>query len=89
MNQKFSKAARFALIVATVGLSLGCASTERLDSLEAMAQKAQQSADQAAAAAQGAQATADQALEAARQANTCCQNNSQKIDQMFKKSMMK
>ncbi|MDH3638441.1 MAG: Lpp/OprI family alanine-zipper lipoprotein [Gammaproteobacteria bacterium] len=89
MNQKFSKSVRFALIVAAVGLASGCASTKKMEEVEAMAQSAQQSAEQAAAAARSAQQTADQALEAAKQANTCCQNNSQKIDQMFKKSMMK
>ncbi|MDH3282080.1 MAG: Lpp/OprI family alanine-zipper lipoprotein [Gammaproteobacteria bacterium] len=89
MNQKFSRPVRFALIIAAVGLAAGCASSKKMDELQAMAQGAQQSADQAADAARRAQQTADEALEAARQANTCCQNNSQKIDQMFKKSMMK
>ncbi len=89
MNQKFSKSVRFALVIAAVGLAAGCASAKKLDATEAMAQSAQQSAESALDAARRAQQTADEALEAARQANACCQNNSQKIDQMFKKSMMK
>ena len=89
-----SKKALLALAMAA-GLA-GCASTSELTEIRSMAEKAQASADRA-------QQTADQALQRAEQANatanaasakadsaeqTAAQVN-EKIDRMFKKTMMK
>jgi outer membrane PBP1 activator LpoA protein len=61
--------------VAAALLATGCATTSQLDEVRAMAQKAQQ--------------TADMAMQRADAANQCCQNNTEKLDRMFKKSMYK
>ena len=87
----------FALAVLLAAGTLGgCATTSEIAEIRAMAEKAQQSADQAQQSANRAQATADQALNTANAASakadaaeaTASQVN-EKIDRMFKKSMMK
>ncbi|MBV1931737.1 MAG: hypothetical protein KUG71_08460 [Porticoccaceae bacterium] len=91
-------------IALTAGISLvGCASNSELAQVRAMAEKAQASADQALQAANAAtqaanavKGTSDQAMATAAQAdkkadnalNTANQVN-EKIDRMFKKTMMK
>ncbi len=61
--------------IAAALLATGCATTSQLDEVRSMAQKAQQ--------------TADMAAQRADAANQCCQNNTEKLDRMFKKSMYK
>lgn len=71
------------LVVAIVlGAAVGCASTKDLDAVRAQAEAAQAAADQA-------QATADQALGTAQAGQSCCDATNEKIDRMFKQSMMK
>lgn len=57
------------------GLTVGCAST-------ADVQRAQNDASEA-------KAMARQALDGANSANACCQDNSEKFNRVFKKSMYK
>ena len=77
-----------AAVVAAVSLA-GCATTSDVAEVRALAEKAQSSADRA-------QQTADQAMAAAREASAkadaaqaAAKEVDNKIDQMFKKTMMK
>lgn len=65
-----------------LAMSAGCATTSQLEEVKAMAQKAQATAEQAMAKSADASATAQ-----AAQQHTMATD--QKIDQMFKKTMMK
>ena len=103
MKIRIAKWTAAASVVAVMTLGAGCASTDDLaalradvDSLKAAAMTAQDTAagavqDAEAARAEAGQAsrTANRALSAAREGQTCCAANSEKIDRMFKKSMMK
>ena len=89
--------------VAMLALGAGCASTEDLNALRAEvdslksaaasagqdASKAMMDAEAARTEAGGASRTANNALSAAREAQTAGAANSERIDRMFKKSMMK
>jgi murein lipoprotein len=74
----------------------GCATTKQLDEVRAMAQQAQMSADEAKSMAMDAKASSDRAASeasAARQAaemaaQTSAETN-QKLDEMFRRAMMK
>ncbi|MFQ5355566.1 MAG: alanine-zipper protein [Mariprofundaceae bacterium] len=70
------------VLLTIVGLTSGCATIEHVNRVEASAAQAQQ-------AANAASAKADRALQAAEEARACCQQNSEKIDRAFKKSMQK
>lgn len=90
------KTFKIAMLVMIVGLASGCATTEHVNRVEASAAQAQQAASDAAAkadralqSAQEAAAKADRALQAAEDAKTCCQQNSEKINRIFEKSMQK
>ena len=79
-----------------LAVGAGCASTEQMDELKAMVSKAQSDATAAMGAASDAKKgavdarlLAERAMDAAREAQSCCNANSEKIDRMFKKSMMK
>ena len=83
-------------IAAVLGLLSGCATTEQIAQIQATADKALETANNAADRANNAQSTANQALDAARKAQAaadaaqaCCNENSQKIDRAFEKSMRK
>ena len=103
MNKRIAKLTAVASVAALVTLGAGCASTDDLNALRAdleslrgAAGAAQETAagavqDAEAARAEAGQATrtANRALSAAREAQTCCAANSEKIERMFKKSMMK
>ena len=81
----------------------GCASVQEMDALEAelaaiksAVAAAQSTADQATKDSEAAMEeagrasrTANRGLSAARESQTCCAANSERIDRMFKKSMMK
>lgn len=80
------------------GTLTGCASTStnELAELRSLAEQAQASADRAQQTANSAQSTADQALAAANAAATRADNAeatanqvNEKVDRMFKKSMLK
>ena len=68
MKSMFVKSGLAGFSVALL-LATGCASTARVDEVEAKAEAAQRTADAAMAAAKQAQQTADQALRAANDAN--------------------
>ena len=103
MNKRIARLTAIASISAVVTFGAGCASTDDLNTLRAdietlrgAASAAQETAtgavqDAEAARAEAGQAsrTANRALSAAREAQTCCAANSEKIERMFKKSMMK
>jgi len=67
---------------ALLGVVAGCASTQDL-------QAVRDEVEQAKAQAAQAQTTADQALSAAQSGQSCCDATNEKIDRMFKQSMLK
>jgi len=78
-----------------VGVS-GCATTDQINELRSMveqaqatAAEAQRAAGDAAVAAAQAQSTADQALSAANDANDCCAANTERLNRMWDRLMMK
>lgn len=71
----FLKNLNLVAIVITVGLFAGCASTSDV-------QKAQNDASEA-------KSVARQAMDSVNTANACCQENSEKLNRVFKKSMYK
>ncbi len=84
------------LLAASVGLIGGCAPTTQLAEVEAMASAAMDKANDAYNLAQVANTTASEAAYAAGEAQStaeaaleCCNANSQKLDRMFQKAMMK
>ena len=79
-NSLKTTAAAF-MLVALTGLT-GCATTRDLDTLKAMVEKAQATADAAAASAAAANSSAAEAL-------ACCKANTERMDRMFKDSMNK
>jgi hypothetical protein len=66
---------KFSTLALIAGLTVGCASTSDL-------QKAQNDASEA-------KSMARQALDSVNAANACCQENSEKLNRVFKKSMYK
>ena len=103
MNRRIGKWSAAASVAAVVTLGAGCASTDDLNALRADVESlrsatsaAQDTASGAVADAEAARSeagqasrTANRALSAAREAQACCAANSEKIERMFKKSMMK
>lgn len=103
MKRRIPQWAGAACAVAMLALGAGCASTEDLNALRAeveslkstaaaagqAASSAMTDADAARTEAGNASRTADNALSAAREAQTAGATNSERIDRMFKKSMMK
>ncbi|RXZ44497.1 Lpp/OprI family alanine-zipper lipoprotein [Crenobacter cavernae] len=88
-----SSHARPLLLASAAGLSLlllgGCASNGELEKVRAMAMQAQQSADQANQTANAANQKADRALNTSNQANQTATDTNEKLNRMFKKTMMK
>ncbi len=85
-----------ALVATVLGLLSGCASTDQIAEIKSMAQSAQSTANGAAARADNALSTANDALDAARKAQSpaeaaakCCSANTDRLDRMFEKAMMK
>ena len=103
MKTRIGKWSAAASVAAVVTLGAGCASTDDLNALRADVEglkgataAAQSTADGAVSDAESARAEADQAsrtanraLSAAREAQAGGAANSEKIERMFKKSMMK
>ena len=103
MKSRIAKWTAATSVAAMVTLGAGCASTDDVNALRADVENlrgataaAQDTAagavsDAEAARAEAGQAsrTANRALSAAREAQACCAANSEKIERMFKKSMMK
>ncbi len=81
-----------AVVLAATGLVSGCATDQlkqELAEVRAQAEQASSAAAKAQRTADAAQARADAAMEAANEARSCCEANSEKIDRMFRKAMMK
>lgn len=74
---------KISLALVLAAMITGCAVTqEDLNAVRTEAQQAQTMAN-------NAQATADQALQTAQDAQACCSANEEKLDRMFRRSMMK
>jgi len=87
---------RASILVLALGLVAGCATTEQLAQVKAIAESAQSAANSAGQRADSAAATANQALEAANRAEStaqsaldCCNQNTSRLDKMFEKAMKK
>ncbi|MFQ5660038.1 MAG: Lpp/OprI family alanine-zipper lipoprotein [Gammaproteobacteria bacterium] len=93
MKRTLIKASIFVMLL---GLLSGCATTEQIAQIQATADKALATANNASSRADNAMATANSALDAARNAQStaeaaqsCCTQNSTKLDRMFEKAMQK
>lgn len=91
-----TKAIKYAVIFSMVGLASGCASTSDLDGLQSQidtlkSQVSSASSDAASARADAAEAASKAAAAeaAANRAAQYAQETNDKLDRMFKKSMMK
>ena len=87
-----TRLAGLAFVLATAGLVSGCATDElkkELADVRAQAEQANTNAMAAQRSADAAQTRADEAMAAANEAKACCEANSEKIDRMFRKAMMK
>ena len=82
MTRNFSALVGIPALVLVLAATAGCATTKQLDEVKAMAQNAQKTADEAKTMAQDAANKADAA-------NQHAMETDQKIDKMFKKTMMK
>ena len=84
---------KFAAVALVAMLSAGCATkgyvNEQVAKANSTAESAQATANQAAAKANTASQQASEALAAAQAAQQCCVDTNEKIDRMFKKSMLK
>ena len=103
MKSRIAKWTAATSVVAVMTFGAGCVGSKEMDALRAdveslkgaasaaqeMAAGAASDADAARAEAGEASRTANRALSAAREAQACCAANSEKIERMFKKSMMK
>lgn len=77
-----SKLSRLFALALVAGLSIGCATTSDLEAVRSEAQQAQATANQA-------KATADEALAVANEAKAMSMATEEKIDRMFRRSMLK
>lgn len=82
MTKNYSTLLGVPAIAAVLAVSAGCASTKDLEEVRAMAEEAQQTANEAKAMAADASASADEA-------NRRTMETDQKIDEMFRKTMEK
>lgn len=81
-----------AAVLAASTLLAGCASEQTKQDIadaKAMAAEAKAAAEQAQSSADAAASQADMAMDAARGAQACCDANSERVDRMFRKAMMK
>jgi murein lipoprotein len=84
----FKKVAAVTLLVAPVVLA-GCATTGDLEKVRATADQANATASRAAQTADEAKGMASQAMQKAEDAQACCNQNTERLNRMFKKSMYK
>ncbi|WP_372718532.1 Lpp/OprI family alanine-zipper lipoprotein [Immundisolibacter sp.] len=84
---------KLAAVALFAALSAGCATkgyvNEQVAQAKSAADAAQATANQAAAKANTAGQQASEALAAAQAAQQCCVDTNEKIDRMFKQSMLK
>ncbi len=86
---KCGKGARVGLLLASLAVTAGCASTGDVDELRAELERANAAAERAAADAASARQDAAAARAAAEQAQAEAAQTNEKLDRMFKKSMYK
>ena len=87
-----SRSARAVLLTLACSSALllaGCASNADMEKMRADIMRAQQTADQALRTANAAQSTAAGASQKADQADQMANDANQRLDRVFKKSMMK
>lgn len=91
-----SKIVKVSLLAISLSMLGGCVTSEQLEEVKASASAANAKATDAYNLAQIANTTASEAAYAAEQAQStaesaleCCNANSQKLDRMFQKAMMK
>ena len=96
MENRLAKLIAVAGVAAVLTMGAGCVSMEDVSSLQAEVESlkgatasAVSDAEAARAEAGEASRTANRALSAAREAQTCCAANSERIERMFKKSVLK
>lgn len=82
MTQSLKTLLKLSAAAATVGLLVGCATQTEIEDIRAMAEAAMDEASTAMVTAEGAEALA-------RGAQTTADDNSEKIDRMFERSMYK
>ncbi len=87
---------RVAALTLSVGLVAGCATTSQLEEVRGIANSALEEARAARQESSSAQATASEAASAASEAKAaadaaqaCCNEQADKMDRMFQKSMQK
>jgi outer membrane murein-binding lipoprotein Lpp len=74
---------------ATLLLMAGCASTDAIDEVRGMAQQAQQEASEARRIANEAMSRAERAEQTANAANQRSMETDAKLDEMFRRAMLK
>jgi murein lipoprotein len=84
-----AKGASAALLIASLAMTAGCASTGDVDELRAELARANAAAERAAADAASARQDAAAARAAAEKAQAEAAETNEKLDRMFKKSMYK
>ena len=90
MNKWKKTSARILAVGMTLGLLSGCAVTqEDFDALKAEVSQLSGQTTAASAQAEEARFLAEKAMDEARRANSCCAANTERMERMFKKSMMK
>ncbi len=90
------KLLKFAVIIVTAGLAVGCASTSDVEGLQSQIDGLKSDLDKTSSAVAGAQSAANDAAArasaaeaAAERAAGYAQETNTKLDRLFKKSMMK
>lgn len=76
-------------VLASMLVLTGCATTSDLNDVRAKAEQAQQSADEAKAMARDAKTSSDRAATEAAAARQAAEDTNRKLDEMFRRSMMK
>lgn len=83
------KALKFLVAALSTAVVMGCASTKDLEAVRAIAQQAQSDASAAQSTANTALATAEDARAIANQALSASQATDERLNRMFKRSMLK
>ena len=91
MHEKIAMKLALPVVAMAVALAAGCAATPTESGTQgrALGDTVAERFQTVEGMAKNAQSTADKAMRAAQQAQSCCQQNSAKIDRMFKKAMQK
>jgi murein lipoprotein len=84
------------VLALALGVAGGCATTEQINEIRSLAERAQSSANAAQQRADSAASTANEALQTAKRAESlaqsamdCCNQATSRMDKMFEKAMKK